>query len=86
MDETRTRAYQGALARQRQGQGDLPTRSGSLWQALTRTGPTANQTLQAAQQRQAVFDEQTRQPGRPSVTEERMLLDMNQTNPRAYRR
>lgn len=64
-DETRTRAYRDAQAAVRAGRGDAPTRGDTLWGALTKTGPTPNETLKAADQRQAAFDKKYRSGGPP---------------------
>lgn len=76
VDETQTRAYQQAQAAVQAGQGDTPTRSGSLWHALMKTGSTPNQTIDAAHQRQQAMDEALRQPGKPAFSEQRKLNDM----------
>lgn len=76
LDETQTNEYRQAQAAVRAGQGDKPTRAGSLWQTLMKTGPMPNQTIDAAHQRQQVTDEAFRQPGKPAFSEQRMLNDM----------
>ena len=76
LDETKTQGYQKAQAAARAGQGDTPTRSGSLWEVLMKSGPTPNQTIEAAHQRQQQTDERFRQPGQPSFSEQRMLNAM----------
>lgn len=90
IDPTQTRAWRDAQAQIRSGQGDKKTHSGSLWQFLTKTGPTPNQTRQTmidnqASQQQAV-DAASRQqfPGKPTPTEQRVLAEANRYNPRAY--
>lgn len=84
LDETKTAEYQQAQAAIQRGQGDQPTRGDTLWEALTHSGPTPKQTVQAAHQRQAQLDEALRRPGQPSVSEQRKLNDMNQFKLRAY--
>lgn len=76
LDETQTQEYRAAQAAVKAGQGDAPTRSGSLWQSLIKAGPTPNQTIEAAHQRQQMMDETYRQPGKPSFSEQRMLTAM----------
>lgn len=84
-DETQTRAYRQAQSAAQAGLGHTPTRSGSLWDAIFKTGPTPHQTLQDAHQRQAVMDEAFRQPGKPSFSEARMLHDIYQAQGGQYR-
>ncbi len=85
LDETKTAEYQQAQEAIRQGQGNQPARGDTLWQLLTHSGPTPQQTVQAAHQRQAQIDETWRQPGQPSISEQRKLNDMNRVNLRAHR-
>lgn len=76
IDETQTQEYRNAQAAVRAGQGDSPTRSGTLWQSVMKSGPTPNQQMEEAHQRQAQTDEAFRQPGQPSFSEQRKLNDM----------
>lgn len=77
LDETRTQAYRQAQSAVKAGQGDTPTRAGSLWDVVMKKGPTPNQTIDVAHQRQQQMDEEFRQPGKPSFSEQRMLNDMS---------
>ena len=90
LDPTQTRAWRDAQAQIRAGQGDDPTRSGSLWQFINKSGPTPNQTRQTMidnqASRQQAVDAASRQqfPGKPTPTEQRVLAEANRYNPRAY--
>lgn len=73
LDVTQTREYRNAQNAARQGQTPL-----------FGLGEAPEAALQRMQQQQALFDEQYRQmTGGPSPTEQRMLNEMNQFNPRA---
>ena len=86
MDQTQTQEYRKAQSAIQAGQGDSPTRSGSLWQALSKTGPTPRETAAGMEQEQQRFEADLRKinPGATVPSEQRMLREMNQVNPKAY--
>ncbi len=88
LDATQTAEYRKAQAAIAAGRGDDPTRSGSLWQSMLKTGPSARQTAAGMEQQQQAFeaDLRQRQPQIPLPSEQRILRETNRYNPRAAAR
>lgn len=94
VDETRSPDYLKAQADIKAGKGDVPGPADSLWGALKYKvgladnpgGPTPNQVVQQAEQRQSAYDAEARKfnPNHQDAIAVNALEAMNQFNPRAH--